>query len=232
MTDAFEEVEEKLREDKLSKLWRTISPWLFVGVFSIVAGVGVNEYLGWQNQRAIKSSALRYEAAVKSAQEADYAGLNAALSGNKPLQGGFAVLAAQLAADAALAQGEGPKVASDLLKAGAKTGKSDILAASALLKSVYIRSETITLAEAEAELAPLIDRSDGIAMLAREFIAFKAHESGDVTRARSEWEFLKLAPQATEGVQQRAELALLAYPEEASGGAPTPAPAAEPQPAP
>lgn len=212
MTDAFEEVDEKLREERLSKIWRAVAPWLFAGAFTIVAGVAVMEYLNWQRGVDVKASALRYEAALKAAESGDYTALSEAISEGKPLRAGFAVLGAHLAADAALAQGEGPKAAADKLTAAAAASESEVLAAISVVKSVYIRSETITLAEAEAELAPVIARADGLAMLAREFIAFKAFESGDADRARSEWEFLKLAPQATEGVQQRAELALLAYP--------------------
>ena len=48
MTDAFEEVEESLRQDKAAQIWKKVWPLLLGAAIAVVAVVGGLEYLRWQ----------------------------------------------------------------------------------------------------------------------------------------------------------------------------------------
>lgn len=227
MTDAFDEVEEKLREDKLSRLWRVSAPWLYAVATLVIIGVGTREFLQWRAEGAARKSAERFEAARDALEAANFDDLTKALDADTPLTGGYGVLMAQLGADAALAQGGGPTEAARILTEAADASESVVLADLSRVKAAYHLAEFGSIDEIRAVLQPVIDRGGRTSLLARELIAFKLNETGDRAAARAEWDFLKLNPNAPQGVQQRAELALAAYP-----ALPAAAPASVPEAAP
>jgi hypothetical protein len=100
----------------------------------------------------------------------------------------------------------------------------------ALLKAAYFRADTLTLPELEATLGTLATEDTAMGALSRELIAAKAYASGDIARARTEYNRLKFDAAAPAGVVQRAEIALAAIPvaaDETAPAAPTETPAEE-----
>ncbi|MCI4645096.1 MAG: hypothetical protein MRY64_09960, partial [Hyphomonadaceae bacterium] len=78
----------------------------------------------------------------------------------------------------------------------------------ALLKSVYLRSGNMTLADMEVALAPLIGQETPLAALAEELVAAQAYAEGDYARARREYNRLRFSAYAPQGLIQRATIAL------------------------
>ena len=70
----------------------------------------------------------------------------------------------------------------------------------------------MSLAELESLLAPLLAEEGPVSALALELIAAKAYEEGDFARARKEFAFLQVAPNAPQGVITRAGAALAVIP--------------------
>ena len=81
-----------------------------------------------------------------------------------------------------------------------------------ILKTAYFSVDTQSMADLEATLGSLVEDEGPLGALARELIAAKAFESGDIARARTEFNRLRFDAAAPEGVKRRAEIALAAIP--------------------
>ena len=64
MADIFEEVEEGLRQDRLSKLWKRFGIFAYLGAALLIGGVALNEYLQVREADTIEKNAARLEAAL------------------------------------------------------------------------------------------------------------------------------------------------------------------------
>ena len=69
-----------------------------------------------------------------------------------------------------------------------------------------------TLPELEATLGDLVEDEGPLGSLARELIASKAVETGDIARARREYNRIGFDAAAPEGLKRRASIALAALP--------------------
>jgi hypothetical protein len=119
-------------------------------------------------------------------------------------------------------------------KAFAAAAEADkgVLGDIATLKLAYAKADTADLAEIETILAPLIARGGQAGALARELVAAKALASGDVERARTEYQALAFEIDAPQQMQLRVTQTLATLPPKpaapAATPASTPAPAAPP----
>ncbi len=202
------EVDESLREDRASSLWRKWGGTVIAalaGIVLVVAGFEVNRAL---TTRAADLAADQYAEASKAAAEGKWKEAGdkfARLTKSAPQ--GYRILAAHQYAAALLEQGkkdEAIKVFEDA--AGKSKGLwSDL----ARLKLAYLQADEKNIAGLEEILRPLLAGKDSaLKMNARDLIAAKALASGDLKRAESEYRLLKLAPDAPSGVRQSAEIGL------------------------
>jgi len=211
LSDVFEEVEESLRQDKASALWRKYG-WVVIGLAAlIVIATLVFNLVGYFREQAEDARTRQFEAARTALNEADY---TAAIEGLEPLamsEEAIAPLAASYMARARI-EGEGDvEAAAAALERAMATG-DEVMSDISRVKLAYLRADTMTLEELEALLDPLMKRDNAMEAVALEIIAAKAYAVGDYTRARAEYGFLKISPNAPGGVKQRAENALLVIP--------------------
>ncbi|MDX2234368.1 MAG: tetratricopeptide repeat protein [Hyphomonadaceae bacterium] len=203
MTDIFEEVEERLREDKLQVFWRKYGAYVIAAAVGLVVVVGLSSaWTVWStaNNRSIgeRFSALQQQAAI------DPAGAEKALKEfQKNASGGYKALAEMERAGALEAQGDlaGALAAFD---AAAGMAREPVLKQSAQLRAAYIAAESEPFAAIEARLKPVIDARGPFSYLARELLAVEAYEANQPERARRELAYLETAFEAPEGVRNRA----------------------------
>lgn len=219
MSDVFEEVEEGLRHERLTRFWRRYR-WLVYGLAgALVIGTAARGL--WEQYRAgaVDSRVRAFEAARADLDARRYEPAIAAL---EPLAAGsseIAPLAASLLAGARL-EGMGDVAGAVAALETVMNGEDASLAAEARLKIAYLRADSMSLSELETFLQPLMKRSDAFEMLAIELIAGKAYATGDFVRARREFGFLRISPNAPRGVQVRAENALAVIPRPPAEDAP------------
>ncbi|MEM1106180.1 MAG: tetratricopeptide repeat protein [Pseudomonadota bacterium] len=215
MADIFEEVEEEVRKDRLGDLWRRFGWIVWLAAILIVGFVGFSEWRSGQvaAERAAQSSAL--DAALQALEEGDYAAAQASFQDMVDAGTPLSPLAAHLLAEARLVGGGDPEGAVAALALVADAEGSPY-AQLALLKSVYLRAETMDLANMETELAPLIATETQLGALAEEVLAAKAFAEGDFARARRDYNRLMIAANAPAGLRQRARIAVDAIPRTAS----------------
>ena len=226
VSDIFEEVEEKLREDKL-QVW-----WSKYGNVAIGAAVGlvlfVGAYSAYQSWRSSVNAATGERFAVlQQSIQSDPAAAQAALTTfEKSAHGGYKALAEMERAGALQAQGDlrGAVAAFDN---AARLANEPVIKQSAQLRAAYVAAETENFTALEGRLQPLIDSRGPFSYLARELVGVKAYEAGQPERARTEFTYLETALDAPDGVRQRASSFLSVL-----GPAPEPpAPVAAPAPA-
>lgn len=208
MTDAFEEVEETIRRERIADSIRKYGPAVAAAIALVV--VGILGFEAWRNWRAEQAGGYAVE--MSKAQDLLQAGkTDEALKGFKDVAakgaGGYKSLALMEVAGILTAKGDLALAGKTYEEAAAKA-EDPIVRDSALLRAAYLAAETEPYAALEARVKPLIDKTSAYAYLARELLGFEALKAGNPAKAREHFEFLTLALDAPEGVRQRAQSAL------------------------
>ncbi|MDP3459480.1 MAG: hypothetical protein Q8S09_09415 [Hyphomonas sp.] len=212
MTDIFTEVDEGIRQEKLASWWGRWRPFVYGSVAVLIGAVAINEFiLKPQAEAARAARALELETAVKALEEGQYEEAQAAFKSIVDSGSKLAPLAAHYLAQTQLEGGGDAVGAAETLAAIGGT-EGGPYARLALLKTAYFRADTLTMPELEATLGTLVSEDSALGALARELIAAKAYATGDIARARTEYNRLKFDAAAPQGVVQRAEIALDAIP--------------------
>ncbi len=185
MSEVFREVDEELRRDQLTKLWRTYGSYVIAVAAAVVLGVAAN--VGWTEYRL-------------NQRLADGARFSAAL---ELLDGGQPELAAQRFAELADGAGAGYAVLARLREARALAAAGDAGAAVATLddladddgndpafrdlarlRAVLHLLDSAAVDEIERRLEPLLREDSAWRASAREISGLVAMRSGETVRAR------------------------------------------------
>lgn len=217
MSDIFEEVEESLRQDKATQLWKRFGPFVWAIGILIIAAVGYREWSINQQSEVDEARVIEFEAARAKLADGEYAEAQAELQTLVDNDTKISPVAANLLARTYYeGNGDAEAAAATLENVAGIDGPIERLA---LLKAAYLRADSMNLSELEAFLGALPGESTALGVLALELIAAKALKEGDLARARQEFSYLRFAPNVPPGVLQRAEIALSVIPD------PDPAPA-------
>lgn len=211
MADIFEEVEEGLRQDRMSGLWKKYGVFAYLAAALIIGGVALNEYLKVQASETRNREAARLEAALNEVDARNYQSAAEQLTGIVTDEIAPANIASHYLAGVRL-DGNGDVLAAADVLADSVGDAADPTQKLALIKSAYLKADTSTRAELEAILSPLASDNGPFGALSKELIAAKALQDGDVEFARREFSFLRLAQNVPPGVVTRATQALEALP--------------------
>ncbi|MEO1303719.1 MAG: hypothetical protein AAFV37_01995 [Pseudomonadota bacterium] len=225
MADIFEEVEEGLRQDRFSGLWKKYGIFAYLGGALIIGGVALNEYMKAQTVQTVEENATRLEAALNDVDARNYEAAAEQLTTLVADQIPPSNVAAHLLAGVRL-DGNGDAATAAEVLATAAGEAADPTEKLALIKSAYLQADTLDRAGLENVLAPIVNDDGPFGALAKELIAAKALQDGDIAFARREFNFLRFAQNVPPGVVTRAEQALAALPPvEDVAPEPTPEPA-------
>ncbi len=211
MTDIFEEVEESIRQDQASSLWKRWAPYVIGAGVLVVGGVAGWEIWQWQRSSQVEAQAVAYADAMTTIRGGDSQGAAdkfATIAGGK---GGFAVLSGHMRA-AALKESGAEQQAVVAALTGAADKDDGYYGDLARLKVAYEIADTATLADLEAAVAPLVAKGGRLSAMAREVVAAKALADGDVERARREFQALSLDLDAPPNMAVRVQRVLAGLP--------------------
>jgi hypothetical protein len=215
LTDAFEEVEESLRQDRMGLLWKTYAPWLAGAAVALILGTAGYQVWKLFGDQSVEKEAKVFSSVMDDLQKNDTTAARNGLTKLASGETGFAALADHVLAGI---DEKDPKLAAQHLQA-AVDQKKGLMSDLALLKLAYLKADTATLPELEALVAPLEKKAGPMAALSRELVAAKAAATGDVERARREYAALSLDLDAPQGMLSRVNQAMALLP-------PAPKPAA------
>ncbi|MEE8275121.1 MAG: tetratricopeptide repeat protein [Alphaproteobacteria bacterium] len=219
MSDVFREVDEDVRRDQLTRLWRTYGPYVIAVALAVVLGVAAN--VGWKEYRLSQRLAdgERFAAALDL------------------LDGGHSALAAQRFAELAEDAGDGYVVLARLREVEALTATGDTdgavavldrLAADDGIDSVFrdlarLRAALYLIDSAPADeldrrLAPLMGDDSPWRASARELDGLVAMRNGETARAREIFTDLSEDASAPPALRGRAAELLAALGGRTGGG--------------
>lgn len=189
------EIDEELRHERLTKLWRRFGNWVIgAGVALVVVVAG---HQGWKSHQASQraEASARYTAAVRlavanSAAEAEKA--FALLAPAAPA--GYAMLARFREAALAARQGDQPRAASLYRRLAADGGLDNSYRELALLQAAYAVADSAEPQALRSEIARLAAAESPWRYLVRELSALLILRSGEREVAREE--FRRLAEDA------------------------------------
>jgi len=223
MTDAFEEVEEGLRDDRFRAMFRRYGPFGAAAIAAIVLGVAGRE--GWTayTEQAATRSSEQYARALTAFESGRP---DAALEDLRALSvdgaGGYAALATMLEASTlidadptGLGGGQSGGQSDEALaraaarfEDAAQATNDPLLRDMSRLKAAYLLADSLELSELEARLAPVMERGAPFETAARELVGAAALSAGELDRAREAYSYLTVSLEAPAGVRRRAEEAL------------------------
>ena len=211
MADIFEEVEEGLRQERLTGLWKKYGVFAYIGAALLIGGVALNEYLKTQALQTTEKNAAQLEAALSEVETRNYEEAATQLAAIIADDIAPSNISAHYLAGVRL-EGNGDALAAAEVLEGIVGEAQDPTEKLALIKAAYLKADTLSRIELEGALAPLSQDDGPFGALAKELIAAKALQDGDIEFARREFSFLRLAQNVPPGVVTRATQALEALP--------------------
>jgi hypothetical protein len=206
VSDIFQEVDEEIRREQLTKLWQRYGNYLVALCVLIVAAVGAwRGYEWWQAKQAAQSGAA-FEQAVTLAeagkhQEAEAAFSKLAGDGNA----GYRVLARlRQAAELAPTDSKAAVAAYDEIAGDKNAGR--VVQDLAAVRAGYLLVDTAPYSDLRARLEPLTAADRPFRHSAREILALSAWKSGDMAAARQWTDAIMTDPQSPSGTRSRAEV--------------------------
>jgi hypothetical protein len=211
LSDIFEEVDQSVRQDRVTELWKKYGLLVWLAAALLIGGVALFKFMEHNAGIAAQERSAALEVAIESLEAGKYAEAESALQVLVDADTKLSPLAAHYLAQTRFA-GNGDAVAAANTLSSASQFDGDPYQKLALLKTAYFRADTLSLTELEAALGGLLADEGTVGAMARELVAAKAYADGDISRARTEFNRLKFDPSAPEGVIRRADLALAAMP--------------------
>jgi hypothetical protein len=204
VVDFFEEVEEDLRSERLRRLAK-FAPYA-AGVVGVVFA-GALAFAGWRYyaDSSISQASVAYEKGLTALAAGDKAGaIRAFGEAQKPLASGYKALSLMQLAGLA---NNADQAVKDLDEAAKAAGGKTILGDLASLQAAYRRVDTAPYSEMETRLKPLTEAGRPFRGAAEEALALSQLKAGKVKDAKATFGLIKLMPDATEDMRQRAEMA-------------------------
>ncbi len=210
MSDIFEEVEESVRKDKAAEAWAKYGIFVWIIGFLIIGSVAYLEYSKVQKAKSVEASIEKFESARDKLTAGEYTQAQAEFKSIVDAETDISPLASHYLARAYYEGNGDATAAADILETAADL--EGPVQRMGLLKSAYLRADTMSLAELEAYLGELPKESTALGVMALELVAAKALKDGNLERARQEFGYIRFAPNVPAGVSRRAEIALSIIP--------------------
>lgn len=180
MTDLFREVEEDLRREQFSKLWKKYGIWVIgLAVAIVVVTAAFVGWRAWVHSSQVEDSAV-YAATVKEtaqAAPAEAAAAFAALAGK--VDGGYETLARLQEADRSLAAGEGDAARGIYEEVANDGGVPAIVRGLAAIKAGLLVVDTASYVDMKARMAPYTASGSPWQGYALELVALSAMKAGE-----------------------------------------------------
>lgn len=204
MTDIFREVDEDIRKERYSKLWKTYGRYLIAGVTLIILGTVAG--VGWTSyQKSVDADrGDRFASAMALARGGSSGQAAASFAALAEDAGGGIGALARLQQAAALIEAGEVSAAIAAYDSLAGDGSADrLLRDLARLLAAMHSLDNASTDELTDRLAPLIGDNNAYRYSARELQALVSYRAGDVDGAMSLLRALADDPEAPPGLRQR-----------------------------
>ncbi len=212
------EVDEDLRQEQMTALWKRYGQWVIGAAVLLVAAVaGYEAWTAWKDQQAAKDGS-RFAAATLLAETGKAAEAREAYAAmGRDATAGYAVLARLRQASLLVKDGK-PTEAASAFEAIAADGAADkTYRAAATLQAALLSLDSADPSALERRVAPLAVADGPWRHSAQEILALLALRQGDAAKARDAYAKLADDTQAPRTLRARAAEALAALGPAAKG---------------
>ncbi|WP_270376073.1 tetratricopeptide repeat protein [Marinicauda sp. Alg238-R41] len=223
MADVFDEVEEELRKERYTQLFRTYGPWVLGAAAAVILGVAGYQWYGANESANRATAGSQMMEAIEAYQSGDTARADAALTtlaeeGTR----GYQALALMQRGALALEAGNRDEAAS-FFEQAARAAPDRLTRDTARYKALLIEQSELSYDDVVLRAEPLTEGTGPAGPLARELMGLAAIQAERWDEARSHYEQIAFSLDVPQNLQRRAGEALALIAQRA------PAPAAEAQ---
>ena len=163
MADIFDEINEELKQDRMTALWQRYGKYVIAFVVAVVAGISLTQGYGYYTQQRDARSAEVFFNAILSDDVA-----KTLEASTEQLSTGYALLAEFRLAAALAEKAQAAEAEQHYLRIAARDDIQQIYRDIALLLSVMQASETMQVSALQTRLDPLISSTSPLKGLALE----------------------------------------------------------------
>ena len=206
MSDIFNEVDEEVRRERLTRLWEQYGNYLIALCVLVVVGVGAwRGYEWWQAKQAAQSGAAFEQAAALAeagkSQEAEAAFAKLTADGTAS----YRVLAGLREAEE-LGRTDSKAAVARFDKVAADKSAGPVIQDLAAIRAGYLLVDSAPYAEIRTRLEPLTASDRVFRHSAREILALSAWKSHDLAAAKQWTDLIVTDPQTPSGMRSRVEV--------------------------
>jgi hypothetical protein len=206
VSDIFQEVDEEVRREQLTKLWERYGNYLVALCILVVAGVGAWRGYEWWEAKQAAVAGTAFEQAAELAQagkheEAEAAFAKIAADGTA----GYRALAGMREA-AELARTDDKAAVAAYDRIAADKGAGPAVQDLAAIRAGLLLVDSAPYAEMRTRLEPLTTGDRVFRHSARELLALSAWKSGDLAAAKQWTDMIVTDPQTPSGMRSRVEV--------------------------
>lgn len=208
--DSFiREVNDELRSEQISKVWRSYRP-VIIGAAALIV-LGTAGYRGYEYWHSTNSSQYgdQFLAALNLAKQNKTDEAIAALEKlEKDGSGSYPVLARMRAATLLSQKGDAAGAIKAFQAVAADSALPAVLRDVAKMRGAYLLIDTGTYAQVAAEIEPMATGNHALRNSAREALGLAAMKAGDVAKAKQWFEEIANDAQAPRNIANRAQILL------------------------
>lgn len=205
MVDAFGEVDEQIRADRLRAFMKSAIPAFIAAlILSVLVVVAIEGYHLYQADRSAKAS-LAYQNALDAAAKGDDAGAFQQFDALAKSAGPYQALALMQQGGIRMDADKNAEAAALFDKAAAVAGKDPLVADIATLKSAYAQLDNAPLDQMVAKLTPLTATGRPYRIDAREALAMARLAAGKSAEAKTDLVAISLLQDTPDSARQRAQ---------------------------
>ena len=208
--DSFiREVNEELRSEQISRVWRAYRPFIIAGAALIVLGTaGYRGYEYWHSNNASQYGD-QFLAALNLAKQNKTDEAIAALEKlEKDGSGAYPVLARMRAATLLSQKGDAAGAVKAFQQVAADSAIPAVLRDIAKMRAAYLMVDTSTYAQVAAEVESMATGNHALRNSAREVLGLAAMKAGDTAKAKQWFEDIANDAQAPRNIANRAQILL------------------------
>lgn len=207
MSDIFREVDEELRQEKLSALWKKYGWYVVIVAVGMVAGVaGVRGYQAWDASESA-TSGTEFSRAIEALNEQEGGDATSRLEAlARDGHASYPVLARMRQAAALAESGARAEAVEIYDQVVADSSVDGMLRDVARVRAAFALVDTAATDEIQARIGGLADDDGPWRHTARELIALSHYRTGDFAAADAEYDKIMTDPATPAGVRGRAEM--------------------------
>ncbi|MTI17632.1 tetratricopeptide repeat protein [Rhodobacteraceae bacterium RKSG542] len=188
MSDIFSEVDEDVRKEQYSRLWKRFAPFVYVVAGLIVVGTaGYRGYEYWQDQRSMEAGQTFLEG-LELSQAGDFTGAQAVFSQLEDKLGGYPMLAKMRNASELAAQGKNTEAVTMLEEVSADSSVKPLYKGLADVRTAYLLLDAGDLDGAKGKVEGLAMAGNPWRFAALEVLGTAEYQAGNLDQAKARFD--------------------------------------------